>query len=581
MTGDLVVVQDAINRLRAVAGPSDCPALDALGTRVANRRLRVLVAGEAKRGKSTLINTLIGKEVLPVGVVPVTAVATTVRWDPEDADHLVVTQQDGRRWRGELSQLAGLVSEKQNSGNARGVATVDVVLNAGRLAEQSVELVDTPGTGSVFEHNTVAAQRAFDTLDAAIVVLTADPPISAAERDLLRRVSSLAVRTFVVLNKSDQLTAAELGEATAFTTAVCGDACGRPVTVYPLSARRGDGDPGCLRFQSTFARYLAEHAGADTAVALRTHTRRLTARLFDEVTVRRRALDLARSSAGEKVTAFAARLTAIEARAEGRRDRCRAVEDRLRRSLDESARQLSAQLAIETRQRVAAGFSGPLAAGDPVEMERQGRLLLIGTIRDRVEGWRFTQAEVLRTGLADLLADLSRERDAQLRLTREAARDLLEVRLTDTPSAPLVGDDAPFWYSFEPSLGWEAPFTRTARRLAPGRAERARRRVIAEAAGLADRQVGRARAHLQQRLTESVRHMIAAMRAEHEDTLGRLQGAISDSVAEAASTSAEVSTRQRDLTARQEVLRCLLTQLDGEAPRGIHATRPHASDTGR
>ena len=40
-----------------------------------------------------------------------------------------------------------------------------------------VELVDTPGTGSVFQWDTDAAHRALESMDAAVFVLTADPPV--------------------------------------------------------------------------------------------------------------------------------------------------------------------------------------------------------------------------------------------------------------------------------------------------------------------------------------------------------------------------------------------------------------------
>lgn len=53
------------------------------------RRLGVLVAGEAKRGKSTLVNPLLGRPVLPTGVIPVTAVATTVVAADRSGHHLV------------------------------------------------------------------------------------------------------------------------------------------------------------------------------------------------------------------------------------------------------------------------------------------------------------------------------------------------------------------------------------------------------------------------------------------------------------------------------------------------------------
>ena len=62
-----------IRGLRELSGlgrDDDRAALDGMRARLAGRRLRVLVAGEAKRGKSTLVNALLGRPMLPVGVTP-------------------------------------------------------------------------------------------------------------------------------------------------------------------------------------------------------------------------------------------------------------------------------------------------------------------------------------------------------------------------------------------------------------------------------------------------------------------------------------------------------------------------------
>ena len=96
--------------------------------------------------------------------------------------------------------------------------------------------METPGTGSVFAWNTDAAHQALETTDAAVLVLTADPPVSASERDPLARVGELSVRPFAVLNKADHLDTAGLEEATAFTARVLAEA-GHPGRVYPMSAR--------------------------------------------------------------------------------------------------------------------------------------------------------------------------------------------------------------------------------------------------------------------------------------------------------------------------------------------------------
>ncbi len=197
-------------QLRTLVPAGDVAAVDELVRRLDGRALRVLVAGEAKRGKSTLVNALLGWDLLPTGVVPLTAVATTVRYGP--VERLTVRFADGTTRRFPIECLPGLVTEQGNPANVRGVAEVTLTAAVALLAG-GAELVDTPGVGSVHAHNTGEATAALDRMDAAIFVLSADPPISASERALLRRLRSQAVRVFCVLNKTDRLTGAELDSA--------------------------------------------------------------------------------------------------------------------------------------------------------------------------------------------------------------------------------------------------------------------------------------------------------------------------------------------------------------------------------
>ena len=78
----------------------------------------------------------------------------------------------------------------------------------------------------MFEWDTQAAHEALRSMDAAVFVLTADPPVSASERDLLDQVARLSVTTFAVLNKADHLDEPGLAEAVEFTRQVL--ARGRP-----------------------------------------------------------------------------------------------------------------------------------------------------------------------------------------------------------------------------------------------------------------------------------------------------------------------------------------------------------------
>ncbi len=143
LPGTLLITLD---ELAALAPAADHEMLAALRERLRAARLRVLVVGEAKRGKSTLVNALLGREVLPVGVTPLTALATTVTHGPdEDAE---VRFLDGRAGRFPLAALDDLVTERGNPANSRAIAGITVRVDAPILA-RGVEIVDTPGTGSI------------------------------------------------------------------------------------------------------------------------------------------------------------------------------------------------------------------------------------------------------------------------------------------------------------------------------------------------------------------------------------------------------------------------------------------------
>jgi hypothetical protein len=155
----------------------------------------------------------------------------------------------------------------------------------------------------VYTHNTAEAELALETMDAAVFVLTADPPVSASERDLMSRVAQLSVSMFVVLNKADYLSAdaspatgpadgrqdgqrhSELAEALEFTGRVAAGAVGRPVRLYPLSARAAltaAGDPGFTAFAADFAGYLDCGRASDLRLSVAGHAERLARSLLDE-----------------------------------------------------------------------------------------------------------------------------------------------------------------------------------------------------------------------------------------------------------------------------------------------------------
>jgi hypothetical protein len=87
---------------------ADAARVAALTARLREGRLRVLIAGEAKRGKSTVANALVGSPVLPAGVTPLTAIATALVYGV--GEHVTVAFEDGTAERRPLGDLPGLAT---------------------------------------------------------------------------------------------------------------------------------------------------------------------------------------------------------------------------------------------------------------------------------------------------------------------------------------------------------------------------------------------------------------------------------------------------------------------------------------
>ncbi len=229
---------DALGRIAAIAGAigSDRIALEAneLAERVSEGRFYVACVGQFKRGKSTLLDALVGEHVLPTGITPVTAVATVIRYGEHASAR--VRSTSGEWLAVPLAELEQYVSEENNPENVKGVDAAEVFIPS-KLLATGMCLVDTPGLGSVFAGNTATTQAFIPHIDAAIMVVGADPPISGEELTTVETVARHVKDILVVLNKSDRVTDKERTTAANFARKMLQSRLQRAVdTIYEVSA---------------------------------------------------------------------------------------------------------------------------------------------------------------------------------------------------------------------------------------------------------------------------------------------------------------------------------------------------------
>jgi GTPase SAR1 family protein len=222
-----------IDDLLAVESVRGCPC-EELREKIRTDVFNLVVVGQFKRGKTSLINALLGAAVLPVAVVPLTSIVTIVTYG--ETLRISVRFLNGRTAEIRPESLSEYVTEKGNPKNGKSVSEV-VVTYPSPFLRDGVRLIDTPGVGSIYQHNTDTAYQYLPKADAVLFLLSVDQPMSRAELDFLHDVKAYASRIFFLLNKADYLSDTELKESLEFSRAALRNNLDADVALFPVSAR--------------------------------------------------------------------------------------------------------------------------------------------------------------------------------------------------------------------------------------------------------------------------------------------------------------------------------------------------------
>lgn len=216
----VVLVEDKLTRLT-----KDCERLELSDMKemlredtekIKSDRFNVSVIGEFKRGKSTLINALLGAEICPSDRLPATAALNRVVYGEKPG--VTVIYKDGHSEQVEISALRSYVTKLDENARAAAQSISEVVV-AYPLAycKNNVDIVDTPGLNDEATMTEVTLSMLPKT-DAALFVMMATSPFSETERDFLvnKMLSSDLGRVIFVVNAIDILDEDEAEEIVKF-----------------------------------------------------------------------------------------------------------------------------------------------------------------------------------------------------------------------------------------------------------------------------------------------------------------------------------------------------------------------------
>ena len=183
-------------------------------TRLAEDRFNLLVVGRFSRGKSTLTNAILGGDLLPTGIVPLTSVITTVRYGSRKQVVLHFTDYGLTREvpfpTGRLCHL-----KKKIRANVKKIAYAEIELPV-EILRRGFFFVDTPGLGSPIIENSLTTERFLPQADAFVLVTSYESLPSEEEDRILHRIRNTNKKLFVVVNKQDTVGEDERDEALNF-----------------------------------------------------------------------------------------------------------------------------------------------------------------------------------------------------------------------------------------------------------------------------------------------------------------------------------------------------------------------------
>ena len=244
---------DALDLAADVAERYEITALDGLlesvrGS-VAQDEIAVAVLGRFKAGKSSFLNHFLGRAILPVGVVPVTAVVTEIRYGARNEAR--VHYRDGCEAEVPLDEIGGYIAEKENPRNIKQASLITVALPELRRF-RGLRFVDTPGLDSALSHNTRTSLDWLPKVGLALVAVSVDPPLSERDVELLKSLYQYTPKVAILLTKADLLSERELAEVVEYVGTQLALHLPAAPPIFPYSTK-----PGFERFRDAVEAELA------------------------------------------------------------------------------------------------------------------------------------------------------------------------------------------------------------------------------------------------------------------------------------------------------------------------------------
>ena len=397
------------------------------------------VLGQFKRGKSTLVNAILGEPLLPTAVLPLTSIITIIRHG--DKTGITVVYKNGDEHKIRKNEIGEYVTEKGNPNNIKGVERVEITLPSEFLS-RGITLVDTPGIGSAYRHNTDITYQFLPDVDAALFVVSADPPISEAECAFLEESVKYASKFFFVLNKVDYLGEEDARELLEFTKNMIsqktGGRYGRSL-VLPLSAKcaleaRMRGDKAGLKrsglpaLEKEVERFVVAEKGEFILRSCKSRAIAVAQEMLNGRMIEKKALERSQKELEELAKRFEEELEGILSRRNYGEDMLGLEQKGIMGVLDKDLAELKRRALHGLTDEIARYVNSLEKRGNAefaaaVDAYRQERVLHV------LEHWRDNEEEKVSRAFSEKMRKYSEDVDETISRIEKLASGLFEVRI--------------------------------------------------------------------------------------------------------------------------------------------------------
>jgi GTP-binding protein EngB required for normal cell division len=232
--GDIAVVQALERAINQHGLVEFRPALATIVERLETSAFEIAVFGRVSSGKSSLLNHIVGRDLLPVGVNPVTAVPTRLAYGPEPRATAWFADRKPEQFG--VERLAEFVSERHNPANQRHVTRIVVELPADRLRE-GVVYVDTPGLGSLATSGAAETRAYLPRCDLGVVLIDAGSTLTGDDLATIQNLYAAGIPASVLLSKADLLTPADRDRALEYVGGHIRSDLGLELPVHAISIK--------------------------------------------------------------------------------------------------------------------------------------------------------------------------------------------------------------------------------------------------------------------------------------------------------------------------------------------------------